>query len=66
MDGRIRPPVSRTRSGFTLASFVVVQERGLRGVCACVFFSRNQISFVLQIASIASLYRGQTGSAENN
>lgn len=40
--------------------------RGGGGVCACVFVSSNQISFVLQIASIASLRRGQRGSAENN
>lgn len=39
---------------------------GGRVVCACSFVSSNQISFVLQIASIASLCRGQTGSAENN
>lgn len=39
---------------------------GGRVVCACSFVSSNQISFVLQIASIAALCRGQTGSAENN
>lgn len=67
--GGIKPPESRTRSGFTLASFVAVREGRVLdggGVCACVFVSSNQISFVLQIASIASLCRGQTGSAENN